>query len=353
MVVTLAQAMLNAAENVDYAVADNLRRNSWVFDRIPFDDVATPGTGGGSLTYGYNRLVTPRTADFRDFNTEYVAKQAVREHISTSLKPLGGKFAVDRALANLGPATSNEVSFQMQELLTATVQRFQYELINGDVASGPLGFDGLDKILTGTATEYDPLENGVALGYLDWTAGTIDSTAKAMAQLDALDAWLATLVPSRVGSIDLNAEGAVPAGEKAILGNTRSITRIKALARWAGLYTASQDDLGRKIERYGEWVLIDMGEGVDGSTPIVPIYSADADGAGAGVSISGLTDLYAVTFGMDALHGASMAGKPLIKTWMPDFERTGAVQEGEVEVGPATVVLRNTKSAGVLRKVKV
>lgn len=353
MAITLAQAQINAAADVDYAVIDNLRRNSWVFDRIVFDDVATPGTGGGSLTYGYTRLTTPRTADFRDFNTEYTAKAAVRARVNVDLKPLGGKFAVDRALANLGPASSNEVSFQMQELLTATVQRFQYELINGDVASGPLGFDGLNKVLTGTTTEYDPLDQGATAGYLDWTASVIDSQAKAMAQLDHLEAFLSTIVPSRTGSVDLSAPGAIPAGEKAILGNTRSISRIKGLARWAGIYSASKDDVGRNVERYGDWTLIDMGEGADGSTPIVPSYAADADEGGPGASITGLTDLYAVTFGLDALHGASMAGKPLVQTWMPDWSTPGAVKEGEVELGPAAVVLRNTKSAGVLRKVKV
>ena len=31
------------------------------------------------------------------------------------LKPLGGSFQVDRVLANLGPAATNEVAFQMTD----------------------------------------------------------------------------------------------------------------------------------------------------------------------------------------------------------------------------------------------
>ena len=70
-------------------------------------------------------------------------------------------------------------------------------------------------------------------------------------------------------------------------------------------------------------------------------------------TITGLTDLYAVCFGMDAFHGAAMAGVPLIDTYMPDFTTPGAVKSGEIEMGPVAAVLRNTRSCGVLRNIKV
>jgi hypothetical protein len=350
--ITLAQAQVNTQDDVAFAVIDNLRRYSWLLDRIVFDDVVNP-TGGTTLTYGYTRLTTPRTAAFRQLNTEYTPSKAVRNRHTVDLKPHGGAFEIDRVLANLGQPATNEVTFQMQQLLTATQQKWQEELINGDTAVDSAGFDGLDKSLTGTATEYDPLDNGVTAGYLDWTAGTIITQALAMAALDRLDEMLAQIIPSKTGGGDLGVPGALPPGEKAILGNTKSITRIRALARWAGLYTADKDDVGRRVERYGDWVLIDLGDGQLGSSPIIPIYSADADGAGGGGTITGLTDLYAVTFGMDALHAAAVAGKPLVETWMPDFTRAGAVKTGEIEMGPTAMVLKSTKSCGVLRKVKV
>lgn len=352
MAITLAQAQVNTQDDVTFAVIDNLRRYSWLLDRIVFDDTVNP-TGGATLTYGYTRLKTPRTAAFRAINSEYTKSQAERERITVDLKPHGGAFEVDRVLANLGQPATNEVTFQMQQLLTATQQKWQEELINGDTAVDANGFDGLDKSLTGTATEYDPLDNGVAAGYLDWTAATINTQALAMAALDRLDEMLAQIIPSKTGGGDLGAPGALPPGEKAILGNTKSITRIRSLARWAGLYTADKDDVGRRVERYGDWTLVDLGNGMQGSSPIVPIYSADADEGGAGGSITGLTDIYAVSFGLDALHGAAVAGKPLVETWMPDFTRAGAVKTGEIEMGPTAMVLKNTKACGVLRKVKV
>lgn len=353
MPITLAQAQVNTAADVDYAVIDNLRRYSWLLDQIVFDDTVTPGTGGSSLTYGYTRLTAARSAQFRAMNSEYTPGQAARQQYTVTLKPLGGSFSVDRVLARLGQAASNEVSFQMQQLLTATRTRFQDELINGDTAVDANGYDGLDKSLTGASTEYVPLTEGVTTGILDWTRGTIDTQAEAMAQLDIVDEWLSRIVPSHTGGGDQGMPGALPPGVKAILGNTRSITRIRALARWAGIYTQERDDLGRQIETYGPWVLVDLGDNAMGSAPIIPNETRAHGGSADSGTSTNLTDLYAASFGLDALHGASVAGNPLVQTFMPDFSQAGAVKSGEIEMGPAAMVLRNVKACGALRNIKV
>lgn len=353
MPVTLAQAQVNTQSDVDYAVIDNLRRFSWVWDQIVFDDTVTPGTNSPTLTYSYTRLKTPRGAEFRAYNTEYTPQEADTERISVDLKPHGGSFNVDRVLAAIGPPGTNSTAINMQQLNIAVTQRWLQELINGDIAVNALGFDGLDKALTGQTTEYDPLDNGVAAGYLDLTTATIDSQAKALAILDHIDTWLSAITPSHVGGGDAGPDSSLPPGVKAILGNTKSITRLKGIARWAGLYSITQDSIGRKIESYGPWVLHDMGDGPLGSAPIIPQYSADADEGGGGSTITGLTDLYAVSFGLDALHAASAANMQLVKTWLPDFTTSGAVKTGEMEMGPTAMVLQNAKACGVLRKVKV
>ncbi|GAB3213314.1 hypothetical protein GCM10027294_43710 [Marinactinospora endophytica] len=349
MPVTLAQAQVNAQDDVSYAVIDNLRRYSWLLDQMVFDDTVTPGTGGPSLVYGYTRLLDARGAAFRPFNAEYTPSRATRERKTVELKPLGGSFEVDRVLARLGNPATNEITFQMQQLLTSVRTKFQDELINGDVALDANGFDGLDKSLVGQSTEWIPANEGVTAGYLDWTAGTINTQSLAMSGLDMLDDFLSRIVPSTTGGGDLGAPGALPPGVKAIIGNTISITRVRALARWAGMYTATRDDLGRQVERYGPWALVDIGDNATGTAPIVPIGSRTIDGA----AVTGVTDLYAVSFGLDALHGASMAGVPLVSTYMPPMEQPGAVKKGEIEMGPVAGVLRNVKAAGVLRNVKV
>jgi hypothetical protein len=351
MAITLAQAQVNVQDDVDFAVIDNLRRYSWLLDNIVFDDVVNP-TGGGTLTYGYTRLTTAVSAAFRALNNEYTAAQAARQRFTVDLKPLGGKFTIDRVLAHLGQAATDEESFQLQQLLVGTKIKFQDELINGDTGVDANGFDGLDVALTGTSTEYKPIDNGVTAGYVDWTGATLSTSDKANDALDVLDDFLSRVVPSHTGG-GLGGPGDVLPGVKAILGNTSSITRVRSIARRAAMHTATKDDLGRMIERYGDWVLVDLGDIADGSASIIPIETRDADGAGAGGNITNLTDLYAVSFGMDAFHACSVSGAQLVRTWMPDYEHAGAVKDGEVEMGPVAAVLKNTKAAAVLRNVKV
>ncbi|MFJ6566230.1 major capsid protein [Streptomyces sp. NPDC091292] len=353
MPVTLAQAQLNTQADIDFAVIDNLRRNSWLFNNMVWDDTVTPGTGGDSLTYGYTRLLAPSSASFRRFNEEYAPNQATRERKSVELHPLGGAFNVDRKLARLGPAASNEISFQLAQKLTSMRTRFQQELILGDTAVDDTGFDGLDKALVGQSTEYLPVNEGITSGYLDWSPATVTTEDIAMSVFDAFDDFLSRIMGSQTGSGDTGADGSIPAGVKAILGNTKSIARIQSLARRANQYTSEKDSFGNQIMRYGNWVLVDLGDRADGSAPIIPIQTRDADGAGGGGNITGLTDIYAVSLGLDAFHGASMASTPLVETFLPDFSQPGAVKTGEVEMGPVAAVLRNTKSCGVLRNVKV
>jgi hypothetical protein len=349
--ITLAQAAINTQNDIDYGVIDNLRRYSWLLDQIVFDDTVNPGTGGATLTYGYTRLTAAAAAGFRAYNTEFAPAQATRARTTVDLKPLGGAFTVDRVLANLGAQATNEVSFQLQQLLTAIRTRFQQEVILGDVAVDALGFDGLSKALVGTTTErtagaapFATPPAGATAG--DWTSvsattATGGPIAAALYFLDELDFLLSQIVPSHTGGGDQGESGALPPGVRAILGNTRSIMRLRALARYAGMYTNERDALGRSIERYGEWVLLDIGDRVDGAAPIIPI---DANSK---------ADVYGVTFGLDSFHGASVAGSPLMRTWMPDFSRAGAVKSGEAEMGPLAMCLKNTRSAAVLRSVKV
>lgn len=334
MPITLAQAALNTLSDVDFRVIDNLRRSSWLWDQIVWDDNAMAG-GDGTLSYAYNRLTSAAAAAPRNINEEYIPGKATFDQVTVNLKPFGGSFELDRVLRNLGPQATNQVRLQLAQLVKATVVRLEQEIVLGDTAVDVRGFDGLSKTLTGTTTE--------SLGAtLDISAATINTQPLAMAALDRIDIWLASLLPS-IGSSDFAVPGAVLPGTRAILSNTVGIARMRALARWAALYTVTRDDAGRKIEQYDGWNLVDIGDRMDGSSPIIPI----------GASVAGETDLYAVNFGEDALHGAIVPGVPLLQTFLPDWSQPQAVKLTELEVGPLAVVLKNTKTAGVFRKAKV
>jgi hypothetical protein len=335
MPVTLAEAQVNAQDDVEFAVIDELRRYSWLLDQIPFDQAVSPGTAGATLTYGYTRLVTAASAAFRAINSEYTAGKATRQRFTTDLKPLGGSFEIDRVLANLGETRTNEQSFQVEQLLRAIRTKFQDELVNGDTAVDANGFDGLDNALTGSSTEIVP--NSASTAFADWTAATVSTEELAHSALDLLDEL-----------VDM-----VEGGADAILGNRKGIQRVRSIARRAGYYTRSEDALGRRVEMFGNSVLVDLGENADGSGSIIPTESRDvADSPDAG-AISGLTDLYAVRFGMDGYHAVSVVNTPLLQVWLPDFSTSGAVKTGEAEMGPLSGVLKATKAAAVLRNLKV
>ncbi len=73
----------------------------------------------------------------------------------------------------------------------------------------------------------------------------------------------------------------------------------------------------------------------------------------SGVGNTGLTDLYAYRVGLNGFHGVSMSGGQLVQTWLPQFNTSGAVKKGEVELGPVAVALKATRAAAVFRNIKV
>lgn len=336
MAITLAQAMVNAATDVDYAVIDDMRRyDGLLIDNFTWDDVVNP-TGGSTLVYGYTRLVTPSSAMTRAINAEYIPQKATRAPVTVGLKQWGTAFELDRVLANLGQAATNELNFQLAQATISTKMKFNEMVIRGDTAVDANGFDGLSKILTGSTTEVNTTT-------LDIRAATITTQALAIAALDRLDAWLVNIFASRMGSGQGTMTGAVPPGVRMLLMNTTALLRLQSIIRMAGMYTISRDNFDQEVPTYKGWRLVNLGDLNDGSGPIIPI----------GASVAGETEIYAVSLGLDALHGASVAGKPLLQTFLPRFDLPGAVKFGELEMGPGALVLKSNKAAGVFRKVQV
>ncbi|WP_043471007.1 major capsid protein [Kitasatospora sp. MBT66] len=336
MAITLADAKLNTVDPVDLQVIDEFRKNSWLLDNMIWDQAVNPAGGGAALSYGYTRLVAERPAGFRKLNSEYPRGQAKRARYDVDLAPLGDAFEIDRTIAQLGPAASNEVTFQMTQAIKSANTFFSEQVITGKKQTTPegdvLGFDGLDVALANSATEMG------AGSYLDWTGSTLGTdTAKAHAALDALDEFLDLLdgTPS------------------ALLGNGKTIARVRSLARRAGYYNRELNAFGKKVEFYNGIPLVNLGDRAGSTLPVVPIESRDVDGAGPGGQITGLSDLYAVRIGIDGFHGVTTTSGNLVQQWLPDFSTAGALKVGEVELGPVAVVLKATKAAAVLRNIKV
>lgn len=331
MAVTLAESKLNAQEDFDPAVIDEFRKTNAILDSLIFDDAVSP-TGGGTLDYGYRRLKTQATADTRAYNTEYTPQNVTTEKKSITLAVMGGSFEVDRVLAKLGPAASSNVALNISQKVKSTNAKFNDELINGDTAVDANGFDGLDKALTGSSTEFN------ATTVTNWTDFDTDERA-AFKALDVLDEWLSLLDGTPT----------------VVVGNARALARVRALARRSGQYTKDPIDGligagGRPIERetYGGILLVDAGTKAGTNDPVIPIESRTV-----GTAQTGLTDLFAYRVGLDAFHGVSTVGGQLVQTWLPDFSTAGAVKKGEVELGPVGCALKATKAASVFRNIKV
>lgn len=334
MPVSLAEAKRNATDDVDLTVIDEFRKESDILDRMTFDDTVSP-TGGGTLVYGYRRLVSQADAAFRAINAEYTPGEVTTAPYTVELKPLGGSFEVDRVVARVGAAATSAVTLNLGQKIKATRAKFADAVINGDTGVDANGFDGLSKILTGTTTEYLPLSNGVSAGYVDWTS--ITDKATALAAATHVDNWLSTM----------------DAPPDVIYGNRKTLALFKRIAIWLDQYDKSTDGFGRPIEQYNGITLKNLGAKAGSNNDVIPLVTRDADGAGAGGNITNLGDLYAVRYGLDGFHGASMLGDgQLVRTWLPDFTTAKAVKLGEVEMGPVAVALKATKAAAVFRNIK-
>ncbi|WP_336822948.1 major capsid protein [Sporosarcina sp. USHLN248] len=315
MPVTLAEAKKDVQDHLTMGVIDEFRKNNFLLDNLTFDDAVSPTGGGATLTYGYTRLISQPTAQFREVNSEYIPQEVSKQRYNVDLKVFGGAFEIDRIIAGMGGIVS-EVDLQMRQKIKAAQALFNDTVINGDSAVDAKAFDGLEKALTGSSTEYKP-------GVIDLSSSTA-VTENYVQFLDELDEFLMGLdgTPS------------------AIMGNTKLIAKLRAAARRASMYTTTKNEFGEQVESYGVIPFVDLGAKAGSNNPVV------------GVDGNGETSLYAVRLGLDGFHGVSMAGHPPVRTWLPDFSTAGAVKKGEVEMVSA-VALKATKAAGVMRGIKV
>ena len=319
MAMTLNDMKVGMNDKVSEQVVDIFVRESEILQALPFDNCISP-SGGSTLTYSYLQTLLPSVASFRGLNTEYAANEATMVRKSADLKIFGGKFSMDRVLKQ-AEGKFNNMAFQMEQKIKAAVGLFHYTLINGDATTNALEFDGLDKMLVGTTSEFN-------------AEGTIDISTMALLKenADQLYEMLQNLIKATEAD--------------ALLLNTAMISKIQTMARILGYKTESEEAFGKKITTMDGVRFMDLknyysqGEGVATATPCVAVAG-------------GVTDIYAVKFGVDdGFHGVTLTGTSGISQYVPDFSKPGAVKDGEVEMVAATV-LKNTAHAGVLRNVKI
>lgn len=318
MPITLEEARKNVQDDLQMGVIDEFRKSNWILDHITFDDAVSPTGGGATPTYSYTRLKTQPTAQFRAINTEYTPSEVTKERHSVDIKVFGGSYQIDRVIANMGGIVS-EVELQQSQKIKAAQALFNDTFINGDEAVDTNAFDGLDKALTGSTTEYNTGDTVIDLS----TSQLVTDNFQYF--LDMLDEFLRGLD-----------------GEPSfIAGNTKLISKLRACARRAAMYQVTKSDWGTNVESYGNIPFVDLGAKSGTNDDVVKTDTT-----------KGTTSLYVARLSMDGLHGVSFAGMAPVQTWLPDFTTAGAVKTGEVEMN-AAIALKASKAAGVFRNIKV
>ena len=334
MPMTLAEMKVGMSDKISQQVVDTFIRESEILELLPFDNCISP-SGGSTLTYGYVQKKLPSATSFRAINEEYAASQATTEKKSVELKVFGGAFEIDRVIKQ-AEGMYNNMALQLEEKIRSAVGTFHNAMINGDASTDADCFDGLDKFLVGQDTEFN-------------TDAVIDLSTMAKIKENA-DVFYEALLKL------INRTGA-----HAIMVNEDMKTKIQTVARILGYKTESEEAFGRTITTIGEGKvrIIDLknvvtvdGEGDEAIAVETPIIGTTTRTV-ASASTAGLTDIFAVKFGvLDGFHGVTLTGTGAISQYLPDFNTPGAVKKGEVEM-VACVALKNVKSAGVLRNIKI
>ena len=330
MAITLNEMKVGMSDKLAAKVVESFIRQSEILELMPFDNCVSPDGGGGStLTYGYIQEKLPSTTAFRALNTEYTANEATLEKKTVDLAIFGGAFEIDRVLKS-AEGKYNNMAFQLEQKIKAAVSTFHNAMINGDSASITNSFDGLDKMLVGQSTEIS------ASSIID-----LSTMENIKTNADEFYEALTALIN------DTNAD--------AIMVNKGLKTKIQTVARILGYKTESEEAFGRKVLNIDGCRIIDLkniatvSSGAAVETPIIGTKTRTIGDS----SKTGLTDIYSVHFNVDdGFHGVTLTGDRGIKSYLPDFNAPGAVKKGEVEM-VAAVALKNVKSAGVLRNIKI
>lgn len=312
--VTLNDIKVGRADKYDRMVIDTFIRKSQLLAVMPFDNTISPH-GGSTLTYGYIRLKTSPAAEGRSINGDYTAVESTKEAVTTDLKIMGGSYEIDRVLDQAAP---DEVAFQTEEKIKATVNRYHYLFINGN-KSNATEFDGLSVIVNGSTTDFD--------------GSAVDLSTMSSANAIKITELMDTAILQMSEKPDF------------IFANYKMLVKLQSAARTLGNLSQTEDAFGKPVPAYNGIPMVDLGRYYNTS------LGSDADIIGID-DASGKTDIYFVKLGQGSTHGITINGDKGISSRLPDFATAGAVKKGDVEF-VAGLAVKNTRSIARIKDVQV
>ena len=320
MAITLEEIKVGNPDHVAQHVVETFQRESAILNMLTFDNTVVASGASKSLVYNYTQTKTPSVAGFRAINEEYEPNAETYEDKSVNLKVLGGNFEIDRVLAKSN-ARVNNVARQIKSKIKGAVGQFHYTMINGDSLQNEKEFDGLDKMLVGTETEYN-------------TDTEIDLSTYEKLKENAPVFY------------EVLNEMLLKTGANIILVNTSMKAKLTTVANILGYKTSSEDAFGRTVTKINGIPIMDLGNVaiMDNETPVVREVIA---------TNAGVTELYAIRLDANTgFCGVTLTGNTAIDHYLPNFELSKTVHSGSVEFVGA-VALKNTNAAGVIRNINI
>lgn len=263
MALTLVEAAKLSTTHLQRGVVETFIQESPILDRIPFLEIQ-------GNAYAYNAEGTLPGVEFRAVNGAYSESTGTVNQATESLVILGGDADVDKFIQKTRSDLNDQRAVQTAMKVKAASYKFQNSFFNGDVATEPLGFDGLKKRLIGSQVIDAATDGAPVLG----TGGAAAHDFFDM--LDALIAQVPGLNPTN-GAIYANAQ---------ILGKIRSAGR-----RIGGTEIVREDLTGKRVLQYNGIAILDPGSDPAGNA-IIPQTET------VGTS-SDTSSIYAVKFGQD------------------------------------------------------
>lgn len=291
--ITLADLAQNTQDKIVQGFINETITDSYLLGAMPFDDCLT-NSGMSDLVYGYKRVLTPMTAEFRAINTEPAVSEVKTKRVTTKVGILSNSWSMDRVAKD---AASDLYQLHLEESKNSIIRKFNATIINGDTTKEAEGFDGLAKAIKNSSTEFT--------SSVDLTNITKES---ALAFAEEMDTMFSALTRD----------------PDALLVSPAMKVKINAICRILGLATTTADTAGKRVSA---WNGVRIEELRDGALTT--------------------NDVYAVCFGMSEFHGVTLKGGNAIDVHLPNWNEPGAVKKGDAEF-VCGCALKATKAAGVL-----
>jgi HK97 family phage major capsid protein len=169
MAMTKAEAAKLTNDLLTRGVIETIVKESQVLGLLPFMEVT-----GTAVTY--NREASMPAASFYEVGDTWTEATPTFTQVSTSLKILGGDADIDNFLQATYADPNDLEAEVIASRAKAVAHKFSDSFFNGDSAVDAKGFDGLTKVLDGSAQEIAAGANGGTLT-LDLVDQMIDLVA--------------------------------------------------------------------------------------------------------------------------------------------------------------------------------